>query len=59
MEVHARRTDGWHLDVYTSLRGQVPLSAMGVTLTLADVYEQVDSGQGAQWQIWLNLWSVE
>ena len=47
VEVYTRTDSGWHLDVYADMTAQVPLSALGVTLALTDVYEQVDFEQKA------------
>lgn len=42
VELYTRRDDGWHLMDIMGLDAQVELTALGVTLPMADIYARVD-----------------
>ena len=42
VEVHIRTETNWQLDVYEDIAAQIPLPALGITISVAEVYDQVD-----------------
>ena len=46
VELYTREVSGWHMEAYEGLETILPLSALGVTLALADLYAQVNFEQG-------------
>lgn len=42
VEAYAREESGWHFEAYSGLDAQLSLPALGVTVTLADIYAQVE-----------------
>jgi Uma2 family endonuclease len=46
VEVYTRQSHGWHFEIYNGLDAPMPLSALGVTLVLADLYKLVDFEDG-------------
>jgi Uma2 family endonuclease len=45
VELYTREESGWHFEAHEGLEAVVPLPALSVTLTLADLYAQVDFEQ--------------
>ena len=45
VEVYTRQGSGWHLETYEDMEAHIPLPSLGVSISVADVYEQVDFEQ--------------
>jgi len=46
VELYTREEDGWHFKAWEDREAVIPLTALGVTLILADLYDRVDFEQG-------------
>jgi Uma2 family endonuclease len=44
-ELYTREEAGWHFEAYEGMEAVIPLTALGVTLALADLYTQVEFEQ--------------
>lgn len=46
IEAYTREGAGWHFKTYSGLKTTLPLPTLGVTLTFADIYAQVEKATG-------------